>query len=673
MPNPLPRPSRLVSRSALALLLALGGCRLGPGRSAPEPATMDQVQEQLLQQRLAALFPELPGPIDRAAIEGLLRRERVALPDPRDEELRSELRAALDSADLARARDLLVERLGTRELDEALALLDSGDAPAALARLDRTAQTLSSSPRLLALRGEARWRVGRAWGDEALIVSAREDLAQASLALPSARVFTRLAEVSSHLAAPLPAREAAERAVALAGRLGPEGEAERERARASVQEWRMRAETGATQEELAPSAARARIALEEWLGFAPYDAWAWSTRAELLAATELPGVALAACWRSLEWLPEEPQLHAIAARLCLSLGGPDRLIEEYGRWSTAHPRVALAAWFPAQAALDAGVEQVLGERDGRAYLTLAMREYQRFCSLAPGQAEAAALPMIEAQLAAVWSQIHAGDWVGAERPLIDLEAAQPGALARGDLRVASGLKALEWIGSRWAKGIEDPDSSASLLALAQAGAIYERLNALAPLQPDWANNAGFFLRDLGVAMELNARNACRRGERETADALGLRARDLMERSWRAYESAAWLSPEDARVVNDAGVILTYYLQRDPETAQRCFERAIELGQARLPELEAAGQTRELEELQTAIGDAEQNLGVLLLTLRGDAQAALVHLERCRGMGPDPRPEVVGPGGFLERCRTALNSGADPRVQESERWGAPCAR
>lgn len=83
-------------------------------------------------------------------------------------------------------------------------------------------------------------------------------------------------------------------------------------------------------------------------------------------------------------------------------------------------------------------------------------------------------------------------------------------------------------------------------------------------------------------MELNARNACRRGERETADALGLRARDLMERSWRAYESAAWLSPEDARIVNDAGVILTYYLQRDPETAQRCFERAIELDRPACP-------------------------------------------------------------------------------------------
>lgn len=660
-PHRLPQPAPLLLSGLLSLCV---GCK----------APVDPVaEERRFQERLAGLFPELAPPIDRAAIRALLSRERVPTPDPRDEELRSELRLALDAADLARARDLLVEQLGTRELDEAQALLDAGDVRTALARLDASARNLPTSPRLLALRGEARWRLGAEERDELLVREARADLSQASLALPSARVFTRLSEASSWLAEPGAARQAAERAVELGAGLGPQGEAERERARASVEEWKALAAAGLTPEERAPVGARARQALEEWLGFAPFDRWAWIERARLLEAGELPGVALRACWRSLEWLPEEPELHAIAARLCVSLGGADRLIEEYGRWSAAHPGVALAAWYPAHAALEKGLEQVRGERDGRNYLALAVREFERFRSLAPAQAAAVEQPLLEARIGSVWSQIHAGDWVGAEQPLVELEAAQPGSLARTDLRVASGLKALEWIGSWWAKGVEDPDSSTSLLALAQAGSIYERLHQLVPEQPDWANNAGFFLRDLGVAQELNGRIACRRGESAAANQLMDSARDLMERSWRAYEAAARLCPDDARVVNDAGVILTYYLQRDAQAAQRCFERAIELGQSRRPELEAAGKARELEELLTAIGDAEQNLGVLLLTLRGDARAALQHLERCRGMGPDPRPEVVGPGGFLERCRTALNTGADPRVQVSERWGAPCER
>jgi hypothetical protein len=72
-----------------------------------------------------------------------------------------------------------------------------------------------------------------------------------------------------------------------------------------------------------------------------------------------------------------------------------------------------------------------------------------------------------------------------------------------------------------------------------------------------------------------------------------------------------------------------------------------------------------------VGDAWQNLGVRYLTLRGDARTGRDNLEKCRGMGPDPRPEVFGPGGYLERAQAALAGGPDPRIDDATRWAAPC--
>jgi hypothetical protein len=40
---------------------------------------------------------------------------------------------------------------------------------------------------------------------------------------------------------------------------------------------------------------------------------------------------------------------------------------------------------------------------------------------------------------------------------------------------------------------------------------------------------------------------------------------------------------------------------------------------------------------------------------------------------DPREEVRGKGGFLERCQAALDSGIDTRLRPEQRWAAPAAR
>lgn len=59
---------------------------------------------------------------------------------------------------------------------------------------------------------------------------------------------------------------------------------------------------------------------------------------------------------------------------------------------------------------------------------------------------------------------------------------------------------------------------------------------------------------------------------------GVVARDVQayEESWKAYEKAIALRPDDANLLNDGAVILHYYLHRDYDKAQEMYEKAIEI-------------------------------------------------------------------------------------------------
>ena len=59
---------------------------------------------------------------------------------------------------------------------------------------------------------------------------------------------------------------------------------------------------------------------------------------------------------------------------------------------------------------------------------------------------------------------------------------------------------------------------------------------------------------------------------------------LWERSYAHYQKAVELSPDDARIVNDCGLMLIYHLNRDFDRARALFDRAIAVGQAQLDAL-----------------------------------------------------------------------------------------
>jgi hypothetical protein len=111
------------------------------------------------------------------------------------------------------------------------------------------------------------------------------------------------------------------------------------------------------------------------------------------------------------------------------------------------------------------------------------------------------------------------------------------------------------------------------------------------------NNAALAARDLGVQVQ--------NGGDETA------AMELWERSYLYYEKAVELSPTDARIVNDCGLMLIYHLNRDFDRARMMFDRAIEIGSEQLANLPSDVDIRERQLLEEAVGDAWQNIAVMM--------------------------------------------------------------
>jgi len=117
------------------------------------------------------------------------------------------------------------------------------------------------------------------------------------------------------------------------------------------------------------------------------------------------------------------------------------------------------------------------------------------------------------------------------------------------------------------------------------------------------NNAGLAARDLGV-QKANAGD----------DAA---AKELWERAYRHYEKATALLANDARTANDCGLMLVYHLRRDLPRARELFDRAITIGEAQLAALPADADASQREQLEEAVGDAWQNIAILLRDLQNE--------------------------------------------------------
>ncbi|MCB9870922.1 MAG: hypothetical protein H6837_13785 [Planctomycetes bacterium] len=140
-------------------------------------------------------------------------------------------------------------------------------------------------------------------------------------------------------------------------------------------------------------------------------------------------------------------------------------------------------------------------------------------------------------------------------------------------------------------------------ALAASLALWEEFIALHPGKLAWLyNNAAFDARDLGIAIEAQAARA----EAAAKQAAAREARAIYERSYELYKVAAELEPDNARIVNDTGLVLVYNLGRDHAKAESLFAQAIRVGRAALEALPADTTRDDRHRLEEAVGDAYWN-------------------------------------------------------------------
>ncbi len=337
--------------------------------------------------------------------------------------------------------------------------------------------------------------------------------------------------------------------------------------------------------------------------------------------------------QALTYEPEDAALHQRLVGLLNQAGGRPAIRARYSTWTEAFPRSAQGAWYAAVTAFEDALDAFAEGNGEQAAFVAAETEFARCRGL--DETLQASCWNYEAccRSAVGFLLLGSGDTRAAAASFRSMDALFPGGItiALGE-RLPNGLAGLEFVLGRLAQSPEE------LEAMVEAAAIADELFGRRPDAANDANNAGFFNRDAAVLLERAASEA-----QDPAVRAELRGRALagMRRSWDAYQRAAELVPDDIRVVNDAGLIMTYYLRDDPEAARGYLEQARALGDASLGALSAEERAeREWLDPIEAWGDAYQNLGILHLTLLDDPAGARPFLERAREIGPPRRAQLI---------------------------------
>jgi hypothetical protein len=691
-PRTAPRPTAAWAGVALVGLLS---CRAAPPTEGADAdgaaARMDAMVAAGVEARLAAMFPGTRPPYSAESLRSALLGG-LLVAEGEEEQLIAWVRAG----EYEKARELLARRLAQADWDAARRAVEAGDARAALARYDQACERLPRERDLRLERAEQIAAVARLDGDAPLMADALAEFeavlaggADFRAALGAARAAAGCGAWErglGHARAALAEGTSGEAADDTAGR----GAARLVAADLCLRSARALREAGEGGRALERSEEGLDL-LRDALVDAPDERWARRALVDELQVLSRHAAARDEALAGLAALGDDAALLAALSTSARALSGRELLLADLRALAARRPEWPALRHELGRALHEEGLEQLdlAREQDAavaraRAAFEEAERDFALAARDADLRADADAFRAV-ARCALGWLDLRAGELESARRRFLSVQD-----LGLAMLRVESlplvpcAVSGLHALGARFAGRAEDPLAEQSLDALESAARIYAFLHESEPEVVDWANNAGFFQRDLAVALEIRARELDSKDEVADAERLRARARETMEASWRCYKSAARLAPEDVRIVNDAGLVLAYYLQREAPLAKELLLRAVALGERQVGALEAeldaadSAEAREqarrrLEEVATALGDACQNLGVLCLTLEGDPRAAKAWLERSLGTGVDPREEVRGKGGFLERCQAALDSGIDTRLRPEQRWAAPAAR
>lgn len=302
--------------------------------------------------------------------------------------------------------------------------------------------------------------------------------------------------------------------------------------------------------------------------------------------------------------PQENALHDAYIQWMIAGGQQQALVGAYASFVRQRPNDDLMRWYQSRA-LFAHADQFRQEGNFRGAIAAyakAQRGFVDYAARVPAHADATNQWLALCELSTARTAVEAGELDRAAEHLFAAGAASPAATAEVDGKP----QLVDSFGAYYAGVVfaihrahaeRGDDHLPETLAFNEA--VLQR-------HPDrWGfvyNNAALAARDLGV----------RRAQAGDEAA----AKELWERSFRYYEKAVTLSPTDARIVNDCGLMLIYHLNRDFDRARTLFERAIAVGQAQLDALPADADAGERQSLEGAVGDAWQNIAILLRRHRG---------------------------------------------------------
>ena len=302
--------------------------------------------------------------------------------------------------------------------------------------------------------------------------------------------------------------------------------------------------------------------------------------------------------RGIRSSPTAEAVHTAYIDWMVSLGQQEALVGAYAGFVRENPSVPLLQWFAGRS-LFARADQLRSLGDFRGAIAAyekANAAYGQYAAMQPNHADAARQWLALGNLSMARVSIELGDLQGARAHLFAADEASPLTTTYDDgmPRLADSFRShYTGVISAMTRALAESGENGVQLALEWNEAVLQR-------HPDrWGfvyNNAALPARDLGVQLE-------QQGKHEEAMA-------LWERSYQYYCKAVQLSPDDARIVNDCGLMLIYHLDRDFDRAKELFERAIAVGQPQLDELPADTDRRDRELLEEAVGDAWQNLAML---------------------------------------------------------------
>ncbi|MFT7667423.1 MAG: Tfp pilus assembly protein PilF [Planctomycetota bacterium] len=436
------------------------------------------------------------------------------------------------------------------------------------------------------------------------------------------------------------------------------------------------AKNGAIAEDKAPEYFEsARDAIEAEIALDPTVNWGWVQLSNLYLWEERREDARTTITTAIKLNPQDTVLHETQQRLAQEDSGWSEVESIYTEFAAEHEESAIGHWWLGRAKYEVALESMLANQDDQSEtFKAAEAELLRARELDETYTDACQAYEVICRDGVGWSLFYAGDLEAAEEAYWSMEELFEGGL-RWEVqdRLWSGTRSLSFLlmehNTAWEEGLgggTQESYSEGFARLIKATELADRLLTFDFEDRNNANNAGYFNRDIGVQYETQGTHALQAEEpdMEKVSELFELAKGHMEASYKAYVQAAILAPQDARTINDTGLILAYYLQRDIETARDYLERAISVG---LPQLEA-GIEDEDERTMTreAVGDAYQNLGVISLTLEGDAATAQRLFEKSLEYERNPRLGVTQ--FFLPLC-SHIASGKVPaaRAIESHYW------